>query len=239
MTGATVFAFATVFFAAAAQCGIFSVSPVRIHMTPRDRAVAVTVVNEGTESVALQADLNVWTQKADGTDELKLSDDLILSPPIIRLAPKARQVVRLALLVPANPGRQLSYRLIMREIPEATLRASGTVHVPVSLALSMPVFITPPKAARDVSCTSERDARDTMSVAVTCTNGGTAYAQIREVSVMRNDAVEAAFEGGVYILPGAKKTIAVKSEKLLAAGPVQLRVGYDDIRHQLFEARLP
>jgi fimbrial chaperone protein len=81
-----------------AGAAAFSVTPIRIYMQPRDRAVAITIVNEGDTEVALQAELNNWSQKADGTDELTPTEDLILSPPILKLAPKARQVVRLALL---------------------------------------------------------------------------------------------------------------------------------------------
>ncbi len=64
--------------------GVFSVTPVRIYMTPRDRAVAVTIINEGDTEVVLQADLNAWSQKPDGTDEQVPTEDLILSPPVIR-----------------------------------------------------------------------------------------------------------------------------------------------------------
>jgi len=216
--------------------GVFSVTPVRIHMTPKDRAVAVTVINEGDTAVVLQADLNLWTQKADGADELTLSDDLILSPPIIKLAPKARQVVRLALLVPADAGKQLTYRLILREIPEAVQQKNGAVQVPIALALSMPVFITPPKATRDMSCKPDRDGD---KVTVQCTNNGTAYAQIREISVSRHGQIEASFEGGVYVLPGAYKTISLKSANPVPAGMAQLIVGYDDIKRQSFDVTLP
>ena len=66
-----------------ATAGVFSVTPVRLYMAPRDRAVAVTLRNEGDTPVVLQADINVWSQKPDGTDELVLTDDLILAPPII------------------------------------------------------------------------------------------------------------------------------------------------------------
>lgn len=216
--------------------GVFSVTPVRIHMKPKDRAVAVTITNEGDATVALQADLNLWSQSADGTDELVLSDDLILSPPIIRLAPKARQVVRLALLVPADATRQMTYRLIMREIPEASPQRDNAVQVPIALALSMPVFVTPANAARDISCTPHRDG---MHIVVSCANRGTAYAQIREISLSHGDKVDAGFEGGVYILPGATKSITLKPEKAVAPGAAQLTVGYDDIKRQSFDVTLP
>ena len=40
--------------AADAWAGAFTVTPVRIYMTPRDRAVALTVINEGDAELVLQ-----------------------------------------------------------------------------------------------------------------------------------------------------------------------------------------
>lgn len=220
-----------------ASAGVFTVTPVRIYMTPKDRAIAVTITNEGDSPVALQADVSEWKQKPDGTDETTLTEDLILSPPIIKLGPKARQVVRLALLVPADATRQLTYRLVLREIPEATAPKKGAVEVPIALALSMPVFITPPSAKREIACGVTRG--EAKSLAVTCANTGSAYSQIREVTLRRKDKIEGRFEGGVYVLPGARKTIAVPSPQPVAKGPLQIAVSFDDGKEQVFEAALP
>lgn len=219
------------------QAGVFSVTPVRIYMTPRDRAVAVTITNEGDTEVVLQADLNAWSQKPDGTDEQVPTEDLILSPPIIKLAPNARQVVRLALLKPADASRQLIYRMIMREVPEAVASRDKTIQVPIALALSMPVFITPPPAKRDVTCQAARGTAP--SVNVTCTNSGTAYAQVREILVKRGTQVLAKFEGGTYILPGARQVMSVKGDQAIAPGAAQLSVSFDDGKSQTFEVTLP
>ena len=209
---------------AAATAGVFSVTTVRLYMTPRDRAIAVTLSNEADTEVVLQADINTWSQKPDGTDELVLTEDLILAPPIIKLAPKARQVVRLALLKPADASRQLTYRMIIREVPEA-VPATG-IQVPIALALSMPVFITPPVAKRQVSCTNQ--LADAKTLNLQCSNTGTAYAQIREATVTRGKQALARFEGGSYILPGARKTVSLKGEQALTAGEAELVVTFDD-----------
>ncbi|MFM7332640.1 MAG: molecular chaperone [Brachymonas sp.] len=225
--------------AAPALAGSFSVTPVRIYMTPRDRAVAVTITNEGDTPVALQADINVWSQKPDGTDELVLTEDMVLSPPIIKLGPKARQLVRLALLKPADASRQLTYRMIVRDIPEATAPRGGTIEVPIALALSMPVFITPPPAKREINCQAGREGS---ALAVTCANTGSAYAQIREILVLRGDTAAAPlarFEGGAYILPGARKSIGISSAQPIAAGEATLKVTFDDGKDQSFVVRLP
>ncbi len=232
-------AFAASFPAMPVLAGSFSVTPVRIYMTPRDRAVAITITNEGDTPVALQADINVWSQKPDGTDELVLTEDMILSPPIIKLGPKARQVVRLALLKPADASRQLTYRLIVREIPEATAPKGNTIEVPIALALSMPVFITPPPAKREMDCQAGREGT---ALAITCANTGSAYAQIREILVLRGEASAAPlgrFEGGAYILPGARKSIGISAPTPIAAGDATLKVTFDDGKDQSFNVRLP
>ena len=233
--------------AAPAFAGSFSVTPVRIYMGLRDRAVAITITNEGDAAIALQADINVWSQKPDGTDELVLTEDMVLSPPIIKLAPQARQVVRLALLKPADASRQLTYRLIVREIPEATTPKGNTLEVPIALALSMPVFITPPIAKREMSCELSQAPREAAALAVTCANTGSAYAQIREILLQRGTAGDPAttslslarFEGGAYILPGARKIISLSAAQPLAAGEAVLKVTFDDGKEQSFNVRLP
>lgn len=217
--------------------GIFSVTPVRIYMKPQDRAVAVTIINEGDTEVVLQADLNVWSQKPDGTDEQVPTDDLILSPPIIKLAPNARQVVRLARLQPADATRQLIYRMIIREVPEAVALKDNSIQLQIALALSMPVFITPPPAKREMSCQANRDTAQALNVS--CTNSGTAYAQVREILVKRGVQVLTRFEGGIYILPGARQVMRVKGEQFIAPGAAQLSVNFDDGKSEIFDVTLP
>lgn len=221
--------------AAAAACcialpafaGVFSVTPVRIFMTPHDRAIAVTVTNEGDDELVMQADIYTWKQKADGSDDLQLSDDLILAPPILKIPGKGRQVVRLAMLTPPTSPGQQTYRMILREIPEAHAQEKK-VQLQIALAFSLPVFITPPSAKRDLACTVSRSAPDT--IAARCENHGSAYAQPRELDLVAADGTKiAGLESAAYILPGMTRTYAIKrSEGPIAAGPAKLAVNFDD-----------
>jgi fimbrial chaperone protein len=217
------------------MAGAFTVTPVRIYMSPRDRAVAVTVTNDADSEVVLQADLHTWTQKSDGRDELVLTDDLILSPPILKLAPKARQVVRLARLIPPDMSRQLTYRFILREVPEVK-KSTATVQIPIALALSMPVFITPPGAKREIGCGLA--GVEGTSIGMRCGNTGSAYAQIREIEITRGEQKIARFEGGAYILPGASKTIAVGVTSTVTPGAARAVVTFDDNKTQEFQITL-
>lgn len=215
----------------------FTITPVRIFMTPRDRAVAVTVSNDSDEEVVMQADLYTWKQKPDGTDELALTEDLILTPPILKLAPRARQVVRLARLAPPPAGVQQTYRLIMREVPEA--RGASQIQLRVALAFSLPVFITPTGVKRDLKCEVERAASD--SVRAVCQNAGNAYAQIRALEVLDDKGAKlAARDIGGYLLPSIKRSFDMKrAEGRIPAGRVKLQVALDDGTLQSFDAALP
>jgi fimbrial chaperone protein len=229
---------------AEAYAGSFSVSPVRIYMKPRDRAVAITLINEGDTPVALQADVNLWTQNPDGSDVLTLTEDMILSPPIIKLAPRARQVVRLALLKPMDASRQLTYRLVVREIPEATLPQNSSLQVPIALALSMPVFITPPPAKREVRCELAKSVVSPKpeEINIDCANSGSAYAQVRDAVLKKGDAELARFEGGSYILPGAKKMVslaALPNAIQRLSGALSLSITYDDGTSENFSVSAP
>lgn len=218
-----------------AAAGVFTISPVRLHLGPRDRAVAVALSNDGDSLLVLQADLFAWGQDGQGADVLTPTDDLVLSPPIVKLAPGTRQVVRLAMVVPRDAERQMTYRLVMREVPEALPAAAG-VSMPVALAMSLPVFVTPRAARRELHCELQRAGPQ---VQARCENRGSAYAQLRELRLMRGGTPVARFEGGAYVLPGATRAIALRGEADLASGPAQLVLLFDDGTQRTDDLALP
>lgn len=222
-----------------AWAGAFSVSPVRIFMEARERATGVTIINEGETDLVMQAELFEWKQKPDGTDDLRTTQDLVLAPPILRLAKGARQVVRLANLRPPQPGEQLTYRLVVREVPEAVAPAQTGVQIQVALAFSLPVFITPPGAKRDLTCTAERTSPT--AVRATCENRGQAYAQPASMTLSTpggNTLLTSEIKGG-YILPGITRRFELAgSGSRVPGGPAKLQVTQDDGSKQVFDVQL-
>ena len=214
--------------------GQFTVSPVRIYMAPKDRATAVTLINEGNDELLMQADVYLWKQKPGGEDDLTLTEDLFLSPPIIKLAPKARQVVRLAMLRPPKSGPQLTYRLMVREIPEA-IPADKSIQVQIALTFSLPVFITPPAAKRELGCVLERVAAD--AARVVCENTGTAYAHPREFMLTGATGERlASRDSGGYILPGIRRSFDLKrTEGTIPGGKAKLAATFDDGSSQTYD----
>lgn len=220
-----------------ASAGEFSVSPVRIFMGPHDRAIAVTVVNEGSEDLVMQSELYTWQQKPDGSDDLQPTEDVVLSPPIVKLAPKARQVLRLARVGVPPTDREQSYRLIVREVPEAKPSTDRNPKVQMALAFSLPIFITPSGAKRQMQCGVQRSSAQ--AVKVSCTNSGRAYAQIRGMSLTSTAGARVAASDVIgYILPDRQRSFDLKSTSTIPAGKVTLQVAFDDGTTQSFDGTL-
>lgn len=222
------------------SAGTFSVSPVRIYMEARERATAITVANEGDAELVMQAEIFQWTQGEDGSDKLEPTDDMILAPPIVKLAPNSRQVLRLATLKPPPVGTQQTYRMIVREVPEAK-PPGDNVQVQVALAFSLPVFITPPGASRKLACTTARAVSGSSAVRVTCSNQGGAYAQPVKMSLGWDGRVLAAGDiSAGYILPGIQKHFELKSADGARGvnGPAKLSVTQDDGSQQSFDVQI-
>ncbi|HET7731920.1 MAG TPA: fimbria/pilus periplasmic chaperone [Usitatibacter sp.] len=224
--------------ASPAFAGLFTVTPVRIFMSPRDRATAVTITNESDDELVMQADVYTWAQKPDGEDELTLSEDLILAPPILKLAPRSRQVVRLAAVRTPKTDKQLTYRMIVREIPEAVAQPKN-IQLQVALAFSLPVFISPPGIKSDLQCRTDRAARD--AVKVTCENQGAAYAQARDFTLSTASGQKLATrENAIYVLPGVKRSVDMKrAEGPIAGGEYKLSVALDDGTVRTYDVTVP
>jgi fimbrial chaperone protein len=217
--------------------GSFSISPVRVFLEPRQRAAALTIVNGADTEVVLQADVLRWSQDGTGQDRLEPSDDVIVSPPILKVPAQGRQVVRLARLVAPHPQRQLTYRLLLREVPDTSRATQAGASLPIALVLSIPIFLSPAGAQPDVRC--ELQAGQPPQVA--CRNDGRAYAQLRELSVLREGQTLGRFEGVVYLLAGTHRVLPLQPGDPAAwiPGEAQIQLRLEDLRPRSFAATLP
>jgi fimbrial chaperone protein len=230
-----------------AWAGNFSVSPVRLHMAPRDRAIAITVENEGTTPLTVQAEAFAWSQLSDGKDNLVATEDLIISPPIVKIPPRGRQVLRLARIAPPDLANQLTYRLVVSEIPEdltqkKVVKEGQRLGIDFYLAMSMPIFITPPAAKRELDCQFGKSA--TVQLQASCKNTGNMYAQVRHITFKRGEQELGKYQvAPIYILQGATRSLSLKPEQatqaLMPSGPAQARLQFDDGKTLDLNIQLP
>lgn len=122
------------------------ITPVRIDLPAGAGAAALTLRNQGNTPIHAQVRVFRWTQD-DGNDALGATEEVVASPPIVRIQGGADQLVRIVRPAPATPsdrpGGEAAYRLLIDElpVPDAVPDASG---VKLQLRYSVPVFAGTP-----------------------------------------------------------------------------------------------
>ena len=113
------------------------ISPVFLELGARDRAEQMVLKNRSARAISFEMSIRQWSQK-DGVDVLVPTDIFIVSPPVVTIKPGETRTVRMLRIEPPDDALELSYRLILEEIPLAENRTPG--RTPVALVISIPFF---------------------------------------------------------------------------------------------------
>jgi len=193
-----------------ANAGSFTVNPVRLTLSATQSVAAVTVQNIGEAATVVQLETSSWTQH-DGQDVLESTNDILATPPILTIPPGASRIVRVGLRRPADPQRELTYRLFLREVPPPEPIAQG---LRVALLISMPVFVTPPRIAGpqvEWHATRLHDG----NIQLQARNTGQSHIQLGQLQVVQAEsgADVASRNMADYLLPqnGREWTLLTKS----------------------------
>jgi fimbrial chaperone protein len=200
----------------------FGLSPMRVELTPAALTAVVNVSNDGDAPVTIQAQAYVWTQP-DGKDTYAETRGFIISPPIFTVAPRTRQVVRVALRETPPTGNEQAYRLIFQEVPQAEEATSDTgATFRIAVAMNIPMFVKPvgppvaPKASFGADMGPQALAR------LRIANDGTGNLRLTAVAVSQDDNTLA--ELGVFVvLPGATRFIDLPKDRVQPGKPLRVK----------------
>jgi len=186
------------------HAGTFSISPLRAELSSSAQTGALTLRNQEATPVVVQAEVMLWEQ-AGGEDKLTPTRDVLVSPAVFTIPGNGSQLVRIALRRPADAKQELSYRLILTEVPQqASPEFTG---LNVALRLSLPIFVAPATTAEPrIEWSATRSANGEM--ALTARNAGTAHARILNFNVSPAASATPGIQQDVtaYILPGQART---------------------------------
>ena len=191
-----------------ADAGSFTVSPVRVELSPAKPLSSVTITNDGDEPVKLEVEGKLWTQK-DGADDYQDTRELIVTPPVITLAAKASQIIRLGLRRGADPKNELSYRLFITEIrPQVKTEGTG---VTMNLRLSVPIFVKPTAAVNpQLQWTAKKVEGG--NLLLRAENTGNIHMQLANLQLNAGTDVVGKESSAAYLLPGQAHEWTVKPE---------------------------
>ncbi|GAB3788150.1 fimbrial biogenesis chaperone [Dyella agri] len=135
-----VFAATVVLACAATQAASLQISPVTVDMPSNANAVGITLSNPGDRPLYGQVRVFRWGQNDKG-DTLDATGDMAASPPLIQVAPRGDQLVRLVRQSVGAVTTEQCYRVLIDEIPRPDAEAANGVTI--RLRYSVPIFIHP------------------------------------------------------------------------------------------------
>lgn len=204
--------------ASGACAGSFTANPVRLTLPAGIGSTSMLLENTGDQPVLVQAELMAWSQQ-NGKDVLAPSQDLVVSPPIFKVAPGAAQTVRIGLLKPASPDREVAYRLFLQEVAQPP--APGETGVSVALRLGLPVFVLPrgggtPQLAWRAKATAS-------TIDLTLANTGNAHVQAIDCKLFGSDgSLLGEQQLAAYVLAGQTRSWVVKLRGPWRGGKVRV-----------------
>jgi fimbrial chaperone protein len=190
--------------AGTAAAATFEVAPVLLEMQGAQRVTSITVTNREDHPTTLQIRPMLWQQE-QGQDGLSMTSDVQVSPPIFTVGPGESQLVRIFMRAATGSGdigRELSYRLLIDEIPSP----GQTSAVQMALRISIPLFVYAGRAgAPALQWKLLTDAKGPTWLSVS--NQGNRRAKLATL-VVTDDSGRRHDVGGAksaYVLPGSQR----------------------------------
>ncbi|MES2057737.1 MAG: molecular chaperone [Pseudomonadota bacterium] len=214
-----------------AHAASLRISPIGVDMPSSDRAAAITIANTDAEPVSLQIRLYKWSQ-VDGEEKLDPATDMFVSPPAITVPAGKSYTIRVARPTASPVDGELSYRLLIDELPKPIDPRTVGQGVKMVLRTSMPIFIADKKAIATLAWSVWQDADGLHAQVV---NTGRRHAKIAGLSLQPASGPAISFGAGLngYVLAGAIKRFDLKAEgnarlpQLVTGSPVKLTAKND------------
>ena len=186
-----------------ANAGKIGVSPVRVTLSDGQKIGSLSVRNDGTEPVTMQMEVLSWSQ-AEGKDILTPSRDLLANPPIFTIPAGSSQLVRVGLRRAPDAQRELTYRVILQELPPPP--NPDFMGTRMLMRISLPVFVLPEVAAKPVlRWQATRTPQGALKISLS--NNGNAHIQIKnfKLSLLESAQPWVTLETSDYVLAGQSR----------------------------------
>ncbi|MGO4279257.1 fimbrial chaperone protein [Cupriavidus sp. OV038] len=183
-----------------ANAATIHVKPTMTLIPPGQSAAVITLTNQGDTPLNAQVRLFGWDQ-VGGEDALSPTNRLVASPPMLTLAPRQTQSIRLV-RTEKSPATQVeAYRVLVDEVLDSSQpRPTG---VTLQMRYSLPVFVLPREKLKPAQVTVTASA-DGNLVKLGAVNRGESHAQATDVSLVYRGGGTSPVVPGLlgYVLPG-------------------------------------
>jgi len=188
-----------------AHAASLQVAPTSVTVQASQNAAGLDLANTGTADLHAQVRVFRWTQ-VDGEDRLEATRDIAVSPPMAKLAPGAKQLVRIIRLgPPANA--EMAYRVIVDELPVDATGNEGKPGLQFMLRYSVPVFVMPAGIEAVAPDLHARVVGDEGRRSLEVRNTGTGHAQLADLAFVDGAGRRTLLGEGLagYVLAGQSR----------------------------------
>ena len=136
------------------------VSPIQLDLSVKNPIGSFTVTNDSAVTTTYQASSLTWTQ-VDGQDVQIITNDILVTPPIISIKPKSSQVFRVALFKSSSHLEEKAYRVVLEDISVDVIEKTET-GLNFRFNHNLPLFFEPSSIVDSVSwslCESHIDGK--------------------------------------------------------------------------------
>jgi fimbrial chaperone protein len=114
--------------------------PIDPAINPEDKASELWLENRGNATTIMQVRIFSWLQ-VGGQEQYQTQQQVVASPPMVRLEPGQKQLVRLIKQTPPQAGREMSYRVVLDEIPTPRTPGENQAGLTFQMRYSVPLFV--------------------------------------------------------------------------------------------------
>ena len=190
------------------------VSPISLSLQARESASGLTLSNSSDEAINAQVRVYQWSQNEKG-DQLTPSRGLLASPPMIKLNPNDKQLVRIIRAKAPPQGVAAvedSYRIFVNELPIRSAKQKSGLQF--AMSYSLPVFVQPAGVNKTEPKLQWRYSLqpDGEQMTLQVSNSGNGHAKLIGLSIVDDVGNSVNIHQGLlgYVLPDATMNWTLK-----------------------------
>jgi len=188
------------------------ISPTRIDLSSQEPIAIFEITNTDIQDALVESQLMRWTQKK-GEDHYSPTKDILMIPPMFKLKPNQKQIVRFALRRTPHP-EEMSYRVFLTDVVQRSLQIQQNGQaIKMKLRIGIPIFVSPSKKVINApQWTWEFINKKTLKL--TLNNKGNVHIFIDQIQLFdKEKSICEPVKTFKYLLPGTKIAwkIAIKA----------------------------
>jgi len=158
--------------------------PIDPSIDPDEKASELWLENRGNATTLMQVRIFSW-QQVNGREQYATQQSVAASPPLVRIEPGQKQLVRLIKQTAPGAGQELAYRVVLDEIPTPRTPGDNQAGLNFQMRYSVPLFVYGDGLTRETAKPdlNWRQVSEGGKAFLQLTNRGSGHARLSNVTI--------------------------------------------------------